>query len=143
MKKRIITLVFALALIFSLAVTVSAVTNKITAELTYRDIKITVNGTAIQPNDANGKSVEPFIIDGTTYLPVRAVAEALGLDVDWNPATNTVGLSGGATDDNNVYITRTGSKYHNDSSCNGGTYWPVSYETATGMGLTACAKCVH
>lgn len=144
MKKRIITLFLTLVLVFALASTVSAVATTITAQLTYRDIKITMNGEAVASKDANGKSVEPFIMDGTTYLPVRAVAEALGLDVKWDGATSTVSLTeNDAADNNNVYITRTGSKYHEDATCNGGTYWPVPFETATGMGLTPCDKCVH
>lgn len=143
MKKRIITLALVLVLIFSLASTVSAVANTIQTNITYRDIKITLNGGTVDSKDANGKSVEPFIMDGTTYLPVRAVAEALGLEVKWDSKTSTVALTDNETDNNSVYITRTGSKYHIDGSCNGGTYWPVPYETATGMGLTACDKCVH
>ena len=31
-----------------------------------------------------GKVVEPFIVDGTTYLPVRAIAEAFDKEVIWN-----------------------------------------------------------
>lgn len=64
-----------------------------TAELFYNNIKISLNGQEIQPKDANGNYVEPFIINGTTYLPVRAVANALGVNVDWDGNTNTVLLS--------------------------------------------------
>ncbi|MBQ7794266.1 MAG: copper amine oxidase N-terminal domain-containing protein [Clostridia bacterium] len=64
-----------------------------TAELFYNNIRITVNGQEIQPKDGNGNIVEPFIIDGTTYLPVRAIANALNLSADWNGETNTVILS--------------------------------------------------
>jgi hypothetical protein len=63
------------------------------AQLVYNDIKITLDGQAITPKDADGNAVEPFIIDGTTYLPVRAVANALGLGVNWDGATNTVNLT--------------------------------------------------
>ena len=80
-------------------------------------------------------------INGTTYLPSRAVATALGLDVSWDSTTNTAVLSTPAAE-RAVYITRTGSKYHYDSNCNGGTYWGVPYKTATGMGLEPCSKCV-
>ncbi len=145
MKKRIITLVLALVLLFSLAVTVSAVASSVQATLYYRDIKIKLNGALITPKDATGNVVDPFIINGTTYLPVRAVSEALGLEVTWNETTSTVGLHGGmgSTQPEEVYITRTGSKYHEDSTCNGGTYWPVPVDTAKGMGLQPCSKCVH
>lgn len=59
----------------------------------YSDIKVTMNGQAVELVDANGNAVEPFAISGTTYLPVRAVANALGLDVGWDGATSTVKLT--------------------------------------------------
>ena len=59
-------------------------------KLTYRDIKIYVNDNLIEPKDVNGNIVEPFIIEGTTYLPVRAVSSALGKDVSWDDETKTV-----------------------------------------------------
>lgn len=58
----------------------------------YKNIKITLNGITIETKDANGNIVEPFIIDGTTYLPVRAICNVLGLEVNWNSETNTVEL---------------------------------------------------
>jgi len=61
-------------------------------EITYRDIKISIDGTEITPTDADGNAVEPFIYDGTTYLPVRAVASALGVEVGWDGETSTVYL---------------------------------------------------
>lgn len=64
-----------------------------TAELVYNNIKITLNGDAITPKDASGNTVEPFIIDGTTYLPVRAIGDALGMNVKWDTGANTVVLS--------------------------------------------------
>lgn len=59
-------------------------------QLYYNDIKVRLNGKVLDLKDANGKKVEPFIIDGTTYLPVRAVGEALGLNVSWDGSTSTV-----------------------------------------------------
>lgn len=58
----------------------------------YNDIKIVVNGQHVTPTDANGVSVEPFAINGTTYLPVRAIGDALGLSVSWDGNTRTVTL---------------------------------------------------
>ena len=66
--------------------------NVITKELYYNDIKIQLNGKAIELKDATGNKVEPFVIEGTTYLPVRAVGEALGLNVSWDGDTQTVKL---------------------------------------------------
>ena len=47
------------------------------ATLFYNDIKITLDGEALIPRTADGNPVEPFAIDGTTYLPVRGIASAL------------------------------------------------------------------
>lgn len=62
--------------------------------VSYRDIKLFVDDEIITPKDAEGNVVEPFIYDGTTYLPVRAVGEALGRDVDWDNETSTVVITG-------------------------------------------------
>jgi len=56
----------------------------------FRDIIIEIDDVPIEPKDVNGKVVEPFIVDGTTYVPARAIAEALGKAVSWVPETNTV-----------------------------------------------------
>ena len=56
----------------------------------YVGVQLVVHGTEVTPKDANGSVVEPFIVDGTTYLPVRAVAEALGEEVSWDGTTKTI-----------------------------------------------------
>lgn len=60
------------------------------AELFYNGIKIFIDGGEIVPKDALGKTVEPFIMNGTTYLPVRAVANAFDQDVEWDGETQSV-----------------------------------------------------
>ena len=37
--------------------------------------------------------VPPFIVNGSTLVPVRAVAESLGCSVKWDPQTYTVDIS--------------------------------------------------
>ena len=91
--KKAVSLILAVVLVISLSVAVFATTGTKTAELAYRGIKITLNDEEITPRDATGSVVEPFIIDGTTYLPVRAVSDALGLNVEWDGANFTVKLS--------------------------------------------------
>jgi putative aldouronate transport system substrate-binding protein len=41
--------------------------------------------------------VEPFIINGSVYVPVRAIADAMDIDIEWNPDTKTVTASTGDT----------------------------------------------
>lgn len=55
-------------------------------------IKIVVDGQKLNPTDANGEPVEPMIYNGTTYLPVRAVANAFGKAVYWDGPNYTVYL---------------------------------------------------
>ena len=40
-----------------------------------------------------------------------------------------------------VYYTETGSKYHSDSKCGRGDYFPCTLDEALDMGLTPCKKC--
>lgn len=60
------------------------------AQIFFRDIKIYIDGAEIVPKGSDGSVVEPFIMNGATYLPVRAIAEALGKDVAWDGKTSTV-----------------------------------------------------
>lgn len=70
----------------------TTVTGKQTIDVDYLDIKLVVNGKEVTPKDVNGNVVEPFAYQGTTYLPVRAVGEALGKTVRWDGETKTVHL---------------------------------------------------
>lgn len=55
-------------------------------------VRIVVDSRRINPTDANGNTVEPIIYNGTTYLPVRAVANAFGKAVSWDGRNYTVYL---------------------------------------------------
>ena len=91
MKKRWIVLL-ATVMVFAFAagaVAGPAVTN-ITANLA-NDFKFTLNGEAWTPTDG-GNAMAPIVYNDRTYLPVRAIAEALDIKVDWDEATRTVVL---------------------------------------------------
>jgi hypothetical protein len=94
MKKKVI-LISIIVGIFALIMVTPILANSTSrwVELFYKDIKISLNNSLIKPTDANGNEVEPFIIEGTTYLPVRAISNALGLNVEWDSNTNTVKLN--------------------------------------------------
>lgn len=66
-------------------------------------VKIYMNGNELIPRDANGNIVDAFIFEGTTYLPIRAVSEALEKNVEWDGTTSSVyitDLSADAIEDN-------------------------------------------
>lgn len=91
MKKRFLRLI-AGALIGAMLTSGVVFAKQIseTAELFYNNIKIYIDGGEIVPKDANGNVVEPFIMNGTTYLPVRAISNAFGKDVEWDGSTQSV-----------------------------------------------------
>ena len=82
------------ALLSVLIMNVFAVPIEKVITATYNNIKIYVDGNKIDPKDANGNPVEPFIYNGTTYLPVRAIGEALGKSVEWDGVNSTVYIGG-------------------------------------------------
>lgn len=89
-KWLLICLVMAICIVSVGAYASNGTVNK---TLSYNNIKITLDGKTLTPTDAGGNYVEPFIIEGTTYLPVRGISSALGLNVDWDANTKTVKLS--------------------------------------------------
>lgn len=92
--KDILAGALAAVLVMGMAVPSMAAEGTKTAKLVYDNIKLVINGETVTLRDGKGKVIEPFTIDGTTYLPVRAVGEALDMDVDWNGKTKTVTLTG-------------------------------------------------
>ena len=88
-RNRALAAVAVAGLLCGTAVATNAVTTKM-IEANYMGIRLVVDGKEITPKDPNGKVVEPFASGGTTYLPVRAVGEALGKEVTWDGETATV-----------------------------------------------------
>lgn len=83
-----------ICMLFVISVTTTAFSKQITEIISviYDDIKIVIDGKEYTPKDANGNVVEPFIYNGSTYLPVRGIANAFDVDVNWDEATDTVEL---------------------------------------------------
>ncbi len=94
MKKNVIVKILAGVLSVTLLVggTVLASDGSRNIDIFFRNIKIMIDGAEYVPTDSDGNVVEPFIYNGTTYLPVRAVANAFGKDVKWDGENATVYL---------------------------------------------------
>ena len=60
----------------------------------YDNIKVYKDNVLYELKDSNGTKIEPFIYNGTTYLPLRSTADLAGLDVTWDGATKSVYLWG-------------------------------------------------
>ncbi len=111
-----------------------AATGMRSIDVMFDNIKIYMDGELVEPKDANGQTVEPFVYNGTTYLPVRAVSNAIGKDVSWDGVEKVVylGAKPGSSENwldvcgpyqytqgteyrltDNKYFTMSGKKYTN------------------------------
>ena len=78
----------ALVLILSLVMVSSFVLGNSVEEsisVLFNSINITVNGEAVQSDN--------ILYEGTTYVPLRDVAEILGKEVSWDGETKTAGIN--------------------------------------------------
>lgn len=88
MKKKLVLTTIAVVMTYSIAVTVMAASSvtEIKAYLNH-SINIVLNGQIWRPTQT------PIIYNGTTYLPLRAVGEALGAQINWDGTTQTVRIT--------------------------------------------------
>lgn len=56
------------------------------------EIRLYVDNEFVELKDANGTIVKPFIKNGTTYVPLRGVSQALGCWVRWDGQTKTAAV---------------------------------------------------
>ena len=96
MKKNGFWKGFGSGLILTVLVAALCVTATATSKRSSQEedgIGSTLNGATFTPRNANGKEVSVFLYNGTTHVPVRAISEAMGMDVSFNSATRTVVLT--------------------------------------------------
>ena len=96
-NRRIALVIAVLMLTMAFSTTGFAAWMGKTLNAQYRNITVMVNGQYKQATNANGIVVEPFIVDGTTYVPLRGIAEMFGYKVDFNPATYRIDITGDVT----------------------------------------------
>ncbi len=71
---------------------------QVTAEV-RPSVAILVDGVERTFYDASGKEVHAIYYNGTHYLPVRAIGELMGKNVNWDGSTRTITLSSPRTAD--------------------------------------------
>ena len=62
------------------------------------DYTIVIDGVARTFRDVDGRVVDPLLYNGSIYLPLRAIGEMMGMNVEWDATDGTVFLSGEVTD---------------------------------------------
>ena len=95
MKKRVLSVLLTVGACLCLFVGIGGVVyakttlKEIKAYLNY-EIAIKLDGEEQTMYDANGNRVYPVTYNGTTYVPIRAISNMLGIAVDWDGATKSV-----------------------------------------------------
>ena len=85
-------------------------TQTITAKKKSKTIQMTIGSNDMTKNDETYSSdVAPIIEDGRTLVPIRAISDMLGLDVEWNEKNNTVTITTPQDDEDNSWKDNTGT----------------------------------
>lgn len=88
-QKRPLAHLLALTLVLLVFITPALAAYSKTISV-YTGINIYLDDKKLEPKDANGNPVEVFVYNGTTYLPVRAISNALEIPIQWDGKTSSV-----------------------------------------------------
>lgn len=79
------------AIILTTAIIPVAATTMKTITVATGGIKVYMDGNIKRLTDVNGKTVEPMIYDGTTYVPLRAAVNLLtDKEIEWDGKTQSI-----------------------------------------------------
>ncbi|WP_246021105.1 stalk domain-containing protein [Paenibacillus lentus] len=93
-KTAMIGTALVLLLTFSAGVSAASSLERIQANLNH-GISFLLNGKAWTAKDANGAKAVPISYKGTTYVPLRAVAEATGANIRYDAAKQQISITTG------------------------------------------------
>ncbi|WP_245236124.1 stalk domain-containing protein, partial [Paenibacillus sonchi] len=57
------------------------------------NIKFVLDGSKWTPKDQSGNNLSALVYSGSTYVPLRAVSEALGAEVDFDANSSTISIN--------------------------------------------------
>jgi len=129
-KERIkgIVMGFILSTVLSASFIVLANTNGVMREVFY-GVRVVVDGV---PQNFD-YDMRPFLTGGRAFLPVRGIADALGLDVDWDGSTQTVYIGGRPTPFVGTYLDQMGhTNYRTSGPDNHFLAWSSGRATTAG-----------
>ena len=87
--KKIVVLLLVCVLILGGKIVFSNSITSITAQINPA-INYTLDGEKFVPRDMDGSVMDTIIYNGRSYVPLRAIAEAMDIAVDWEGSTSTI-----------------------------------------------------
>lgn len=104
-------------------------TTPVLADSIIQKIDVVFNSVQVQVNGEN-VNVDNILYNGSTYLPVRKVAEVVGKDIEWNGETKTANIiekkvSDNMTDEFTIVQEESGISIIAEK--NGETYYTINY----------------
>ena len=81
---------FVVLLLMSMFSAIFAVSETKDLKAVYNNIKVFIDGKYVTHKDSQGKVIEPFIVNGVTYIPVGVLPEITGKNVSWDAKTQSV-----------------------------------------------------
>lgn len=100
------------------------------------DCKIKISGKTYS-FDENGKLITSTTTEKATTKSDKSTTTKK------NNTNKTTTSKSTASTGKTIYATETGKRYHYDGTCNGGTYYPATFDEVERRGLTPCNKCVN
>ena len=79
-----------MALIFTLIMSVSAQARTRNVTITYDNIRITIDGRETPLTDLQGRVIEPFLMDGTMFVPISPLVRQFGKTSTYDSSTRTL-----------------------------------------------------
>jgi hypothetical protein len=95
-------------------------TKTVTAKKKSKTISMTIDSNTVTKNDEEmAIPTAPQIVNDRTMIPARAVAELLGLNVEWDEGTRTVTITSSSEDEDDSWKSNTGTINLSDMSVSG------------------------
>ncbi len=109
--------------------------NVVNIPATYSVKRLVVNGVD------TGKGSSAFVSNGTTYVPLRTVSDALGHEISWDSNTKTIYINTGSGNTNNGEPTDLPATNGGNTTTNNNGTWNgqklISIETAKNAAIKA------
>ncbi len=106
MKRRVLVLLITVAMLLAFGGMAEATVANKQIKVNYNNVKIYTNGKLISLS----ADQEPFILNGVTFVPLRAAGLALNSTVNWEGTTKTIYITDGTAKANSDFAAQLAQK---------------------------------